>query len=235
MKIIGTICARGGSQGVKHKNIKCLNGKPLIVWSIEHALKSKYIQSVVVSTDSQKIAEISVNAGAVVPELRPLSLSGNAVEKFKVMKYVFDLSCKYFKVDFDLLVDLDCTNPLRNSIDIDNLIENFSRKIHDNSDLMFTVCDARKNPYFNLLEKNNDGRLEVSKKLNNNIIRRQDAPKVYEHVASIYAIRKKYLQKANSLLEGYAVGFDIGQEKSFDIDNDFDWKIIEFLMSKKNE
>jgi len=234
MKIICSICARGGSEGVKNKNIKHLHGKPLIVWSIEQALGSKFIDKVIVSTDSPQIASIAKKAGAIVPELRPIDLSGNAVEKFKVMKYIFETSCVFFQEDFEILLDLDCTNPLRESIDIDNLVESFLKEYNKNVDLMFTVCEARKNPYFNLLEKSIEGKLIVSKKLESNIIRRQDAPSVFEHVASIYAIKKEYLKTANSLLEGFAVGFDIGQEKSFDIDSEFDWEIIEYLMRKKN-
>ena len=233
MKIICSICARGGSEGLKNKNIKFMNGKPLIVWSIEQALRSKYIDKVIISTDSKDIADIAIKAGADVPELRPKKLSGNNVEKFLVMKYIFDLACKFYNKQFEYLIDLDCTNPLRDTSDIDSMIEFFTVN-KKKGDMILTTAEARKNPFFNLLIKNTNGHLDICLKDKKNVIRRQDAPSVLEHVASIYIMKNEYLKKSNSLFEGKVLGYDIGQEKSFDVDNEFDWEIISYLMRKKN-
>jgi|TARA_B110000037_G_scaffold212089_1_gene264427 CMP-N,N'-diacetyllegionaminic acid synthase len=234
-KIICVISARGGSKGLPNKNIKKLLNKPLIVWSIEQAKKIKEIDRVVVCTDSKKIQSISIKAGAEAPFLRPKNLSTSQTGKFKVFKYALDMCEKYYKENYEIYLDLDCTNPLRSFKDISNCISKFRKlKKRKKVDAVFTVCDARKNPYFNLLELKNDGSLKISKKLKNNIIRRQDAPKVFEHVASIYAIDPDYIKKANYLLDGNTVGYNIGQHKSLDIDSKFDYELIEFLL-KKNE
>ena len=233
MKIICSICARGGSEGVKNKNIKLMNGKPLIVWSIEQAFQSKFIDKVIISTDSEAISKIASKAGADVPSLRPENLSGNNVEKFLVMKHIFEVACKFYKKEFDYLIDLDCTNPLRDTLDIDQMLEYFHEN-RDLADMILTITEARKNPYFNLLERNPDGYLNVCIKDKDNIIRRQDAPSVLEHVASIYIMKSEYLKNSNSLFDGKVLGYDIGQEKSFDIDNKFDWDLISYLLRKKN-
>ena len=99
-------------------------------------------------------------------------------------------------------------------------------------DVVFTICNARKNPYFNLVE-HEEGFLKISKKLKTPIIRRQDAPKVYEHVASIYVLSPEFIRNGNGLLSGKALGYDIGEFKSLDADSELDFELIEFLMKKK--
>jgi len=232
-KIICVISARGGSKGLRNKNIKKLLNKPLIVWSIEQAKKTKEIDRIVVCTDSKKIQSIAIKAGAEVPFLRPKNLSTSKVGKFKVFKYALNAYEKFYKENYEIYLDLDCTNPLRSPKDISNCISLF-RKAHKKRKIgaVFTICEARKNPYFNLLEKKNDGSLKISKKCQSNIVRRQDAPKVFEHVASIYAIDPNYIKKVNYLLDGYTEGYNIGQNKSLDIDSEFDYQLIEFLLKK---
>jgi CMP-N-acetylneuraminic acid synthetase len=99
-------------------------------------------------------------------------------------------------------------------------------------DAVFTVCDARKNPYFNMLEEE-DGILRICKKLPKPIVRRQDAPRVFEHVASIYVLSPDYLRRGTGLLSGRTHGYDIGTAKSPDIDNQSDFEFVEYLMKKR--
>lgn len=233
-KIICVISARGGSKGLPNKNIKNLLGKPLIVWSIMQAKKVKEIHRVVVCTDSKKIQSIAIKAGAESPFLRPKKISNSKVGKFKVFKYALEAYEKYYQENYEIYLDLDCTNPLRTPKDISNCISKF-RYLKKKRDVgaVFTICEARKNPYFNLLELNNSRSLKVSKKLKNDILRRQDAPKVFEHVASIYAIDPNYIRNNVNLLDGHTEGYNIGQNKSLDIDSKFDYQLIEFLMKKR--
>lgn len=233
MKTICVISARGGSRGLPGKNIREMLGKPLIVWSIEQALATKEIDRVVVSTDSEAIAEIARAAGAETPFIRPDYLSSSEAGKFGVFKHALQACEDHYAETYDLYVDLDCTSPLRDVSDISACIAQFhKRKIHG-VDGVFSICEARKNPYFNLLEADNEGALKICKKLPGTIVRRQDAPPVYEHVASIYTLSPDYIRKANYLLDGHTEGYDIGSEKSLDVDSDFDFLLIEYLMKRK--
>ncbi len=234
MKTICVISARGGSRGLPGKNIRPMLGKPLIVWSIEQALATKEIDKVVVSTDSEMIAEIARAAGAETPFLRPEYLSTSEAGKFGVFKHALDACEKHYNEFYDLYVDLDCTSPLRDVSDISACIAKFhERKIHG-VDGVFSICEARKNPYFNLLESNEEGALKICKKLPGTVVRRQDAPAVFEHVASIYALSPDYIRRADYLLDGHTEGYDIGSEKSLDVDSDFDFLLIEYLMKRKH-
>jgi CMP-N,N'-diacetyllegionaminic acid synthase len=229
LNITCLISARGGSKGVPGKNIKKLLGKPLIGWSIEQAKSCPEIDKVVVSTDSEEIAGIARNFGAEVPFIRPSELAGDTVGKWRVWQHGLEMCDSIYKEPIDVFVDLDCTSPLRDVSDISNSIRQFQR---EKVDAVFSICEARKNPYFNMLEKLND-RLVLSKCLPKTVTRRQDAPKVFEHVASIYVIDPEYLRKGTGLLSGNVRGYNIGPQKSLDIDSDFDFELIEFLMKKR--
>jgi CMP-N-acetylneuraminic acid synthetase len=233
MKILCVIGARGGSKGLPGKNIKMLLGKPLIAWTIEEALKTPEIDKVVVSTDSSEIADVAKKYGAEVPFVRPENISGSKVGKFDVWKHALNECEEHYKEKYDIYIDLDCTNPLRGNKDISNVINQLKNSMARGVDAVFSVCEARKNPYFNMVEADESGALRMSKTLGETIIRRQDAPIVYEHVASIYAITPSYIRMKNHLLSGHAEGYDIGYEKSLDVDSEFDFKLVEYLMKDK--
>ena len=141
---------------------------------------------------------------------------------------------KFYNEKYEIFVDLDCTNPLRDVTDVSNTIKQLRESRERGVDTVFTVCKARKNPYFNLVEADKSGAMRISKSIVPTIIRRQDAPKVYEHVASIYAILPNHLFKRDHLLSGHAEGYDIGTDKSLDIDSEFDFQLVEYLMKKKH-
>ena len=231
-KVLCVIGARGGSEGVPQKNIRNLLGKPLIAWSIEQALASKYVDRVIVSTDCLEIADIAIANGATVPFFRPFELSTSDVGKFSVFKHAIATCSQIYEEEFEVYLDLDCTNPLRTVSDIDNSIELFENAKALGADGVFSVCEARKNPYFNLVEPDVDGFLDFSKRLSPPVVRRQDVPKVYEHVASIYVLDPAYVMSSSNLLDGRLIGYDIGQDKSIDIDSEFDFKLVEYLMSQ---
>lgn len=229
MNIVCVIGARGGSKGLKNKNIKKLFGKPLIGWSIEQAKKCKKIKRVFVSTDNKDIAKVSEAFGADVPFIRPLYLASDESGKWEVWQHALNAYEEIYQEKVDILVDLDCTSPLRDIEDIEKAIELFQQS---KVDAVFSVCEARKNPYFNLVESTDKG-LKISKTTDKKIIRRQDAPRVFEHVASIYILSPDYVRKGTGLLSGETIGYDIGQDKSVDIDSEFDFALMEFLFEKK--
>jgi CMP-N,N'-diacetyllegionaminic acid synthase len=233
MTVLCVIGARGGSQGLPGKNIRPLLGKPLIAWSIEQALATPEMDRVVVSTDSDEIATAARTAGAEVPFLRPDSIAGSSVGKFQVWQHALEACEKHYQESYEILVDLDCTNPLRDSADVSALIKQFRAGKDRGVEAVFSICEARKNPYFNLVEANANGALKMSKSLGDTIVARQAAPQVFEHVASLYALAPEYLRQAQHLLDGHAEGYDIGPEKSFDVDSEIDFRIIEFLMKDR--
>lgn len=233
MTILCVIGARGGSAGLPGKNIRPLLGKPLIAWSIEQARATQEIDRVVVSTDSDTIAAAARGAGAETPFMRPVGLAGASVGKFQVWQHALAACERHYSERYEAFVDLDCTNPLRDAADISAAIRQFREGEKRGVDAVFTICKARKNPYFNVVESDSTGALRMSKSLGATVVARQAAPPVFEHVASIYVLAPEYIRRANHLLDGHAEGYDIGQAKSFDIDSEFDFRIIEMLMREK--
>ena len=208
-------------------------GKPLITWSIEQALRTPEIDRVVVSTDSEVIAKVARDAGAEVPFLRPAHLATAEAGKWDTFKHALGTCEKYYGETYEMYVDLDCTNPLREISDVSACIAQFRKRRTEGVEGVFSICPARKNPYFNMLEVDALGALKVSKELPDAVVRRQDAPEVYEHVASIYVLAPEYIRRVGYLLDGHTEGYDIGIERSFDIDSEFDFLLIEFLMNRK--
>ncbi len=230
MNIICVIGARGGSKGLAGKNIRPLLGKPLIAWSIEQAKACPEIDRVVVSTDSEAIAEVARSYGADVPFMRPAELANDSAGKWEVWQHALAACERHYSEPIDIFVDLDCTSPLRDVQDISKAIMQFKST---GADAVFSVCEARKNPYFNMLEVV-DGCQRICKALPHPIVRRQDAPAVYEHVASIYVLSPDYLRTGIGLLSGCTQGYEIGASKSLDVDSQFDFELIEYLMRKKH-
>jgi CMP-N-acetylneuraminic acid synthetase len=231
MNITCVIGARGGSQGVPGKNIRPLLGKPLIAWSIEQALACPRIRRVVVSTDSPAIAEVARAHGAQVPFMRPAELATSTAGKWEVWQHALRAcDAHYAGEPVDLFVDLDCTSPLREVDDITRAIEQFERS--PGVDAVFSVCEARKNPYFNMLEVE-DGRLRICKALPRPLVRRQDAPQVLEHVASVYVLSPDYLRRGTGLLSGFTQGYMMPPERCPDIDCEFDFEWVEYLMRRR--
>ena len=231
MNVTCVIGARGGSKGLAGKNVRPLLGKPLIAWSIEQAKACPEISRVLVSTDSDIIADVARTCGAEVPFMRPVELANDTAGKWEVWQHALEACDRHYDEPVDLYVDLDCTSPLREVEDISKAIAQFRAS---SVDAVFSVCEARKNPYFNMLEVV-DGCQRICKALPNPIVRRQDAPKVYEHVASIYVLSPDYLRRGTGLLSGCTQGYDIGASKSLDVDSQFDFELIEYLMRKRLE
>lgn len=227
--IIGHIGARRGSKGLPGKNLKSICGKPLIQWSIDQLIAHPTVDAFTVSTDCPDIYALSLELGAIDIGLRPDILASHSCSKWNVWQH--SLQClTQLSFPVDIFLDLDCTNPLRDLSDITSAINLFQST---NADLIMSCCQARKNPYFNLLEYNNDGFLDVSKQLNSNIVSRQSAPPVLEHVASTYVVSPDYLRTNSFLYGGKVLPFMMSPSKSFDIDSALDFRLVEFLLSSK--
>jgi CMP-N-acetylneuraminic acid synthetase len=231
MKILAVIAARGGSKGVKDKNIRTLAGKPLILYTIEQVIKWGKFDKFIVSTDSKAIANIALSYGAEVPFMRPATLADDNIGKIEVLRYTLIESEKYYKMRFDILLDLDATSPIRTVKDIDNIVKLFKEK---KADSVFSVTNARKNPYFNMVEKQLDGSVVLSKKPLQSIKRRQDAPEVYEMNASMYVYKRKFLLDVNNSLpySKTAYVYEMNESGAIDIDTEINFRFIEFLVKE---
>lgn len=224
--IIGHIGARMGSKGVPRKNFRPIAGKPLIDWSLDQLLEDAQVDTVVVSTDDPDIYAHALAKGALDIGLRPPDLCTDKAAKWNVWQHsLARVEDKYGQAE--AFLDLDCTSPLRLPSDLTNAIALYRTQLPD---MIMSCCDARKNPYFNLVEPDETGALHVSKPLAGNVVARQQAPLVYEHAASTYVVKPSYLRSANSLFEGRVLPYIMPPERCLDIDSPLDFKIVEFLL-----
>lgn len=229
--ILCTICARGGSKGVKNKNIKELNGKPLIAYTIEQAKASGLFEHIVISTDSDNIASVAKQYGAEVFFKRSEEIASDTAGKLDVIKDAFKRSEEYYNRTFDYLIDLDATAPLRS---VEDIINSFNQFKENNNDNLITAMPSRRSPYFNLVEQDKDGKVYLSKKLDGAVVRRQDAPKSYDMNASIYIWKRDVILNEGSLFLEKTGLYVMPEERSIDIDNELDFKFVEFLMKERN-
>lgn len=230
-KVLCTICARGGSKGVKNKNIKEINGKPLIAYTIEQAKESGVFEHIVISTDSDDIADIAKEYGAEVFFKRSTEMASDTAGKLDVIRDAFMRSEEHYNKQFDYLIDLDATAPLRN---INDIIDSFNQFLKNNNDNLITAMPSRRSPYFNLVEVNSVGKVSLSKQLDDSILRRQDAPKSYDMNASIYIWKRCSILNEKSLFLENTGLYVMPEERSIDIDTELDYKFVEFIMRKNN-
>ena len=226
-----TICMRGGSQGLKNKNYRLINGKPLMYFTIKQAIKAKIFDHIVVSTDSKKILKIAKSYGADGWFLRPKKLSLNTSPKIPVIRHALFQAEKFYNKKFQIIVDLDVTSPLRKVEDILNAYKFF---INKKANFLVTGCKSKKNPYFNMIEIINN-KVQIVKKLKKIIYRRQDAPKTYDANASVYIWNRKSLINFLSSPIRKTVFYEMPESRSIDIDSELDFRLVEFLLKKEKK
>jgi len=230
-RILVTVAARGGSKGVKNKNIRMLCGIPLIAHTIIQVKKWGRAEKIVCSTDSTEIASIAKQYGADVPFARPAKLATDESGKMEVLRHALKAVEKKDGTIYPIIVDLDVTAPVRKLSDIDGALQLF---LKNRPDTVFSVVPSRKNPYFNMVEVNSEGFAALSKKLNSSIKCRQNAPKVFDMNASIYVYDRSYLiDDAHSTpISDRSLAFVMDELSAFDIDSELDFQFIEFLVSR---
>ena len=226
IKTYAFIFARGGSKGLPGKNIKNLCGKPLLVHSIEIAQSIDAISEVFVSTDDDEIKEIALKHKAKVIS-RPKNLASDTSPEIDSWRHAISY-LEESGDSFDQFVSLPTTAPLRSKKDIENALHSFS----DSSDIVVTVTESARNPFFNLMKYNEDGYLETFSK-NSSIHRRQDAPKCYDLTTVAYVSRPDYILNNANLMDGRVSAVNIPPERAIDIDNETDFFIAEALLKRK--
>lgn len=225
-RILALIPARGGSKGIKNKNITNLAGKPLISYSIEAALNSSYIDRTVVTTDSEAIAKVSLSYGADVPFLRPLELARDTSKTIDAVLHAIDM-LKAQGEEFDVLVLLQPTQPLRSTRDIDESIECF----FSNGGLPLTSVSPVNDHPLLIRSINGAGKLAPLLALNSTC-RRQDMPEFYNVNGCIYINKISELSVDTSFNDNM-IPFIMAKERSVDIDEHVDLVLAEYYLSSQ--
>lgn len=223
--MIALIPARGGSKGLPGKNIKMLNGKPLIAYTIEAALKSRHITRVIVSTDDEKIAEIAISYGAEVPFLRPEVLASDQAKSIDVFNYTINRLEDEGKMQINEIIILQPTSPLRNSNHINEAITMFTSK---NADSVISYC-AEYHPitWHKYLTKDGQFVNIFDDKLSN----RQDERTSFFPNGAIY-IYKKEILLSGKYYTNNSYAYVMKKKCSIDIDDIDDFEYCEYLMSR---
>ena len=232
-KVLITICARGGSKGIPEKNIREINGLPLIAYSIKTAREysEKYNCNVSLSTDNTKIRKIAEEYGLKTNYKRPYELSGSEVGKIEVLKSLLDYEEMKIDDEYDYLIDLDVTSPLRSLSDIAKAFEILMNSEAYN---IFSVSKASRNPYFNMVERGNSQEYVKIVKTEGEFLTRQSAPKVYDMNASFYIYKRSFFNKQfTSSITSKSLAYEM-DHICFDIDEPIDLLIMEFLISNRH-
>ena len=224
MKPICLICARGGSKGVPNKNIRIISKKPLIAHTITSAINSKLFSHVVVSTENKNIAQISKKYGAEVPFIRPKNL---ALDTTPVGDVFIHAIKKLYSLgyEFEIFVNRDCTVPFIKNTDIKKTIDLLKNK---KCDAVYGVYRQHLNPYFNMMEKNKEGYLRLSKKLKKRPKNRQKAPIVFQLNGLFTFDAKKFLNQGDPIMAN-ALPHEISPESGLMIDTEIEFKMAEVL------
>lgn len=225
MKPLVIIPARGGSKGVPKKNIKLLDNKPLINYTIEAAQNIFDDAVICVTTDDEEIKEIVERTTSLkVPFLRPAELATDNAGSYEVLLHAVDFYEKngYFA---DTIVLLQPTSPFRKSHHILEAMKLYSKDI----DMVVSVKETKSNPYYVLFEENSEGFLSKSK--DSNVTRRQDCPTVWEFNGAIYIINIQSLKGSGIGSLKKTVKYVMNEIESIDIDTMFDWKLCEFILT----
>lgn len=219
------IPARGGSKGIPRKNIKSLNGKPLIYYAIDTARAITTDDNICVSTDDVEIKSVVETYGLEVPFLRPKELSTDTAGTYEVLLHALDYYEKQGK-HYDIVLLLQTTSPFRTAEHVKEALT-----LYDNSEanMVVSVKECAANPYYNVFEEDTDGYLHICKG-NGNIFRRQDAPKVYEYNGAIYIMDADELKRTHMHRLPHRIKYVMDEKSSFDLDTMEDWNMAETMI-----
>ena len=219
------IPARGGSKGIPHKNIKPLNGKPLIYYSIDTARAITADENICVSTDDMEIKSVVEACGLKVPFLRPDELSTDTAGTYEVLLHAlnfYENQGKHFKS----VLLLQTTSPFRTAEQVKEALALFDQS---DTDMVVSVKECLANPYYTVFEEDKEGYLHVCKG-DGNIFRRQDVPKVYEYNGAIYIMNADELKRTHMHKMQHRIKYVMDAKSSFDLDTMEDWHMAEMML-----
>lgn len=226
MKSLFLITARGGSKGIPHKNIKPLNGKPLIYYAIDVARQFVEDEDICVSTDGDDIIKTVEDYNLKVPFKRPAELASDTAGSYEVILHAIQYYEALGRL-YDNIVLLQPTSPFRTKEDVEMCLS----KYDSDCDMVVSVKPAASNPYYDIFEEDVNGNLVISKG-DGKITRRQEAPKCYEYNGAVYVININSL-KTKHMNDFQKVRFyEMSEIHSVDLDTMLDWKYAELLIQE---
>ncbi len=232
MNTLITICARGGSKGIPGKNIKLLNGLPLIAYSIATARQFQQAHdhvTIALSTDDAEILKVAADHGLSTDYLRPAELAGDLVGKIDTLADVLAHQERSAGKTFDYVLDLDVTSPLRNLQDLQAawaIIEAQPEALN-----LFSVSPANRSPYFNMVERKENGYFAQVKQPDGALFTRQAAPKVYDLNASFYFYRREFFSRGcKGAITDRSLIYEV-PHVCFDLDHQIDFEILALLIA----
>lgn len=231
MNVVGLIFARGGSKGLPGKNICMLEGKPLIAWAIDHARAVKRIERVIVSTDSEEIAAVARRYGAEVPFLRPSHLAQDHSSEWMAWRHALEFLQQQEGRMPEVMVSIPATAPLRLPLDLERCLDEYER---GDADIVVTVTEAHRSPYFNMVTQNSDGTVRLVIPPAVGITRRQDAPTVYDMTTVAYVAGSGFVMRRDGVFQGRVRAVIIPPERALDIDTALDFQIAECLLRARS-
>lgn len=230
MRILFTICGRAGSKGIKNKNLRMFCGKHLAYYTVSTiALYQKRHPDdccdIVVNSDSEELLKLVSENGMTEVDriMRDKRLAGDAVGKIAVISNCLTEMEKRKKIQYDMVVDLDITSPLRTVEDLESVIALQEKK---KADVVTTVTTARRNPYFNQVKRTDHG---VKKVIDSDYTARQQAPEVFDMNASIYAYDPAFLETGKGVLDGYCEIIEMYDTGILDLDHENDFELMEII------
>lgn len=231
MKRLCTICARGGSKGVPGKNIRPLLGKPMLHWTIDVARESGLFDHIAISSDSEDILSAAAAAGVETLVRRPAEMASDAAPKVPAILHCVQEAERRLGSRAETVVDLDVTSPLRLPGDIVGAVALLEESDASN---VITGSEARRSPYFNLVECGPDGLARLSKTLTSaNVVRRQDSPPCFDMNGSIYVWRRDALTEGTSVFLERTLLYEMPEERSVDVDTELDFEIVRLLLERR--
>lgn len=227
MKILFTICGRAGSKGIKNKNLKEFLGYPLAFYTvsaIDLFIKNnkQYECDIVLNTDSSDLIDLFRNELRIQIEVveRKPELGEDNTPKVDVIQNSYTVLKERMKKDYDMVVDLDITSPLRTLNDLETLVE---KKLNSDADVVFSVTDSRRNPYFNMVMKTDKGYERV---VQSNFNARQEAPEIFDMNASMYAYSPEFLTSGKGIFDGKCDVIKMMDTAVLDIDHEIDYEFM---------
>lgn len=230
MKNIAFIFARGGSKGLPGKNIKHLDGKPLLQYSIETAKASPSVSDVFVSTDDDQIKACAIAAGATVID-RPVELAGDKSPEWLAWRHAIEWVKEHYGI-FDNFISLPATSPLRSVEDVEAAI---AMRSDVEADICISVTPASRSPYFNMVKLSTQNITELVIKPEGDVFRRQDSPEVYDITTVVYVADPNFILNEYGIFSGKVTSIVVPKERAVDIDDIYDFYMAESLIKFKNE
>ncbi|MEJ5991365.1 acylneuraminate cytidylyltransferase family protein [Ramlibacter sp. PS3R-8] len=226
MRTIAFIFARGGSKGVPGKNIKPLAGKPLIAHSIDVARACPGIETVIVSTDDEAIADVARRHGAEVPFLRPAELATDSAPEWLAWRHAIAW-VQQDRGPFDVFLSLPATSPFRSVADVRACLDMLASD--PQADVVITVREAERSPWFNMVKLDAAGYASLVIEPQGEVVRRQDVPEVFDMTTVAYAARPGFVLRADRLMAGKVRSVLVPAERALDIDTPRDFALAEMI------